>query len=218
MRLARISTFLVHAAVRAKLAAYDYSWESESLPADRSIICVGTHACSLDAWIAFDLTRRLWQRRFMHLGDEAIMVRFPILRQFGVMPVSVTDPMLTMRSLSAAGKALRTNSDIALWIFPTGDQIPSGSGIGTIRPGLQALARLAGDALVVPVGIYYYVYQQPRISAWVHLGTPLGSARNIARANWSNVSCDASEALAAAVREAATRVLAEADKARVAHG
>jgi len=208
-KAASISTDLVYAAVRFKLAAYGYSCQ-EPLPADRSIICVGNHACSLDSWIAFDVTRRVLQRRFLHIGEAAVLARFPILRRVGVLPVSATDPMLTMRSLSAAGRAARTDPGVAVWLFPTGDHMPSGSDIGTIKPGLQALARLAGESLVVPVGIHYYAYRQPRLAAWVHLGTPLGSARDIARAKWQAVADDTSAALATVLHQASAQVLAQA--------
>ena len=206
------SAHLVRFGIRTKLANYGYSLQTELLPADRSIICVSTHACSLDAWIAFDLTYRALRRRFMQLGDTTILSRFPMLHRFGSLPVSAADPMLTMRSLSAAGKALRTNRNVALWLFPTGHHVPSGSGIGTIRPGLQALGRFAGDSVIVPVGFHYYAYHRPRLAVWVHIGSPIGTAREIACASWQTVARDTSEALARTAQEAVTQVRRHVDE------
>jgi 1-acyl-sn-glycerol-3-phosphate acyltransferase len=199
---------ILHAAIAARLASYDVSSEADSLPSDRSIICVGNHVCSLDSWIAYDITHRFFRRQFIHLGEASVLARFPALRRFGVLPVTASDPLLTMRSMSTVGRALRADAGVAAWIFPTGSHSPSDPFVGTIKPGLQALARLAGDSVIVPVGILYYVYRKPKISVWVHVGKTLGSSREVSHADWQTVARETTEGIEGALREASVRVLA----------
>lgn len=188
MTESRLPMHVIAATLRARLCYYDVSVASQEPIAGAPIICVGNHVCSLDSWIAYDVTMRQLGKRFLHIGDITIVRRHPYLKRFGVLPVSGADPVLTMQSISVIGHALRSDSGCAAWIFPTGSHAVSCNFSGEIQRGVQALARVSGEALIVPVGLQYYVYRRPRVSVWVHIGRPIASARELSRENWGTAA------------------------------
>ena len=146
---------IVATTLRARLEFYDVSIASQELIAEGPIICVANHVCSLDSWVAFDVTMRWFHRNFLHIGENSVISRHRFLTRFGVLPVSAADPLMTMRSITAMGSTLRSNPDHAAWIFPTGSHETSLTFTEEIHGGVQALARVSGNALVVPVGLKY---------------------------------------------------------------
>jgi hypothetical protein len=201
-----LSGRLVVAALHARLESYEFSSDLPSALAGTPVLCVANHVCSLDSWIAYDVTVRYLQRRFLHVGEDSVLKRHPYLTRFGVFPVSAADPMLTMRSLSAIGRALRSDADQAAWVFPTGSHEASMDFEREIHGGAQALAKVSGQALVVPVGLHYYVYKRPRASVWVHVGQPIGSAGELSRSDAPNAAAQIRHGIRGALAYAAQQI------------
>jgi hypothetical protein len=205
---------LVAATLSARLCSYDFSTELADLHVGTPILCVANHVCSLDSWIAYDVTVRHLHRGFLHVGEDSVLKRHPYLTRFGVFAVSGSDPMLTMRSLSAIGRELRTTDrDQAAWVFPTGSHEASMDFEREVHAGVQALARVSGDARVVPVGLHYYVYRRPRASIWVHVGQPIGLASEVSRERWDSaagrIRAGIKESLATAAQQIRERTQAK---------
>lgn len=164
-----LETRLLHAAVATKLKNFDYGAEPEGLLIDRSIICIGNNVCSLDSWIACDLTRGEFRRQFLRLGEASVLASYPFLRQFGVWPVTSGGPMTTMWSLTEVGRALRTRADIMAWVFPTGKHSLSHHGVDAdlrrvidrwhVSPGRPSLFRWESSIMYIDVHIQIYPYE-----------------------------------------------------------
>lgn len=183
----RLMGRIVHAMLDAVLADVDYVTSDAVIHHDGPILFVANHIATTDSWCALDISDGL-NRSATIIAQARVLTFFPFLRWIGFLPVSGADPMLVHKTFTqTATRALRPKLS-AVWMFPQASHLPSTTAVGDFAKGVYWLMRLLPrSTLVVPVGIHYYVYRQPRAAVCVSVGCPIGVTADLIAQNCDSV-------------------------------
>jgi 1-acyl-sn-glycerol-3-phosphate acyltransferase len=137
----------------------------------RPVILAANHVGWWDSFLVVALDEALGTEGYALMDAESVR-RLPFFARLGALPLDRGGAASSRAGLRAAAAKL-TGPGRALWIFPQGHHRPA-----HLRPlgflgGVSLLARMAPDAVVIPIAIQYAWGEQPMPAAWAHLGAPL---------------------------------------------
>ncbi len=136
------------------------------------LLLVSNHVSWWDPLVALWLSRRVLHLDGHALMDAANLRRLPFFRRVGAFGVDLTDPRDGARALRYGARLLDRPGRM-VWVFPEGRERPGGGRPLPFLPGAAAMARLAPDAVVLPVGLAYVFAGTERPDLYVSVGAAL---------------------------------------------
>jgi len=136
------------------------------------LLLVSNHVSWWDPLVALWLSRRV-----LHLDGHALMDaenlrRLPFFRKVGAFGVDLADPRDGAKALRYGARLLDRPGRM-VWVFPEGRERPAGGRPLPFLPGAAAMARLAREAVVLPVGLAYVFAGTERPDLYVSIGAAL---------------------------------------------
>lgn len=135
-----------------------------------SILVVSNHTAWWDPLVAIWLTQKLAGVDSYAMMNAANLRRLPFFAKMGAFGVDLDDPRDGARALRYAARLLR-DAPRTVWIFAQGDERPITEPLA-FRRGSAELARLAPNAVVLPLALRYEMGNTERPRLYVSIGAP----------------------------------------------
>jgi 1-acyl-sn-glycerol-3-phosphate acyltransferase len=147
-----------------------------ALPASRPLVVFTNHPSWWDPAIFILVHCTLMRGRVAHGPMEAeALGRYGVLRRMGMFGIEADTRAGAATFLRLGGRVLAEPSG-ALWITAQGRFADPRQRPVTLRPGLAHLARLAPQALLLPLAVEYPFWNESRPEALLRFGPPIEAA------------------------------------------
>lgn len=135
------------------------------------LILYCTHGGWWDAAATIVLSLRVLRLDALGMMEDKQLEKYRFFRKIGMFSVNRSDPRSALTSLHYCADSLRNTSQ-ALWIFPQGQLVPQEYRPVECESGIGILAKLLGEAYLVPVALRYDFLREQRPEMFVRIGKP----------------------------------------------
>jgi 1-acyl-sn-glycerol-3-phosphate acyltransferase len=152
--------------------------EVRRLATERPILIVSNHTAWWDPLLILDLCVRVLRVDAYAMMDAKNLRRLPFFAKVGAFGVDLDDPRDGARAMRFAAKLLDRPGRL-VWIFAQGREVPTTARPLGFRRGSAEIARVARQAVVVPVAIRYEHGSRPDPSIYVSFGPAIDAKRDV---------------------------------------
>jgi chlorobactene lauroyltransferase len=140
---------------------------------DRKIpmLFFANHSNWWDGFVAFHLTRDLWNMDTLLMMDVKQLSRYRFFRRIGAFSVDRENPREAQSSIDYAVRELVPAKRV-LWMYPQGVMAPNDKRPLGFYAGLAKIAHALGEAWVVPVAHRYEFLGEQRPEIFTSVGPP----------------------------------------------
>lgn len=145
------------------------------------VLVISNHVCWWDPLVALTISE-LWLQCDGHaLMDAKNLRRLPFFSLIGAFGVDLENPADGAASIKYAARLLNQPQRL-LWVFPQGRERPAHLLPLGFRPGSAEIARVAKQALTLPVGLSYAFCGEEKPYLYVSFGEALKAERDTQKA------------------------------------
>ncbi|WP_017810994.1 lysophospholipid acyltransferase family protein [Paenibacillus shenyangensis] len=169
--------------LRRNFHSFTLSGELDSIPANQPAVYIMNHSSWWDGLLIYHAFRHASAGDHYVMMEERQLRRYTFFGKLGAFSIDKSSPGDIRLSLRYAAELL--NQGKRVWMFPQGEMRHLEERPLTFRPGIGLLLRqTAGSVPVIPVTLYYGLYQHARLQASLHIGAPVYE-------DWSRLSARA---------------------------
>lgn len=166
--------------LRRNFHSFTLSGDLDSIAADQPAVYIMNHSSWWDGLLIYHAFRYASASDHYVMMEERQLRHYTFFGKLGAFSIDKSSPTDIRLSLRYAADLLHQGKRV--WIFPQGEVRHLEERPLTFRPGIGLLLRQTnGSVPVIPVTLYYGLYQHARLQASLHVGTPVHE-------DWSSLS------------------------------
>ncbi|WP_411348175.1 lysophospholipid acyltransferase family protein [Paenibacillus sp. WLX2291] len=149
------------------------------IPAGQPAIYIMNHSSWWDGLLLYHAFRQTSHADHYVMMEERQLKRYAFFGKLGAFSIDKSSPGDIRQSMRYGGQLLQNGGRV--WIFPQGEMKHLDTRPLGFRPGIHLLLRQAPvHTPVIPVTLYYGLFQHARLQVSLHVGEPL-------REDWQNL-------------------------------
>ncbi|WP_458121072.1 lysophospholipid acyltransferase family protein [Paenibacillus sp. Z6-24] len=158
--------------LRRSFHSFTLSGELDLVPADQPALYIMNHSSWWDGLLIYHAFRHTSAADHYVMMEERQLNRYAFFGKLGAFSIDKGSPGDIRQSLRYAAGLLEQGKRV--WMFPQGEIRHLEMQPLTFRPGIGLLLRqTAGSVPVIPVTLYYGLYQHARLQASLQVGAPV---------------------------------------------
>lgn len=152
--------------------------ELREVTARQPVLVIANHTTWWDPLVAIWLTNFELDVDSYAMMDATNLRRLPFFEKVGAFGVDRADPKSGAAAVRAAARLLARPGRL-VWIYPEGEERSPHAALALER-GAAAVARVARDAVVVPIATRFVFAAEEAPELWIDVGAPLPAERDLA--------------------------------------
>ncbi|MFD1887452.1 lysophospholipid acyltransferase family protein [Paenibacillus wenxiniae] len=169
--------------LRRQFHSFMMSGELDTVPAGQPAVYMMNHSSWWDGLLVYHAFKRTSSASHYMMMEERQLERYRFFSKMGAFSINKNSPADIRQSMRYAGQLLEQGQRV--WIFPQGEIRHVETRPLAFRSGISLLLRQSSLHIpVIPVTLYYGLFQHSRLQAGLMIGQPITE-------DWRALSADA---------------------------